>query len=131
MFIVECCNRLFRCNHACNCVPMVSVTSASRYQTMFMSKKVIFVQYFTSGNTVCTKRNANYAYSFTTKAPLKIIIFNLQERIPLCFLAFSQHVFFRHAMVPIKQKVTNTICDDQSSYPLICRRHLPFHIFER
>ena len=40
--------------------------------------------------------------------------------------AFSQHVFFRHARVPIKQKVTNTICDDQSSYPLIYRRHCPF-----
>ena len=47
------------------------------------------------------------------------------------FPAFSQHVFFRHARVPIKQKETNTIADDQSSYPLIYRRHLPFHIFER
>ena len=47
------------------------------------------------------------------------------------FPAFSQHVFFRHARVPIKQKVTNTICDDQSSYHSIYRRHLPFHIFER
>ena len=47
------------------------------------------------------------------------------------FLALSQHVFFRHARVPIKQKVTNTIRDDQSSYPLIYRRQLPLHIFER
>ena len=45
------------------------------------------------------------------------------------FPAFSQHVFFRYARVPIKQKVTNTKCDDQSSYPLINRRHSPFHIF--
>ena len=44
------------------------------------------------------------------------------------FPAFSQHVFFNHARVPIKQKVTNTICDDQSSYALIYRRHLPFTI---
>ena len=44
------------------------------------------------------------------------------------FPAFSQHVFFRHARVPIKLKVTNTISDDQSSYPLNYRRHLPFHI---
>ena len=47
------------------------------------------------------------------------------------FPAFSQHVFFRHTRVPIKQKVTNKICDDNSSYALIYRRHLPFHIFER
>ena len=47
------------------------------------------------------------------------------------FPTLSQHVVFRHARVPIKQKVTNTICDDQSAYPLIYRRHLPFHIFER
>ena len=47
------------------------------------------------------------------------------------FQALSQHVIFRHARVHIKQKVTNTICDDQSSYPLIYRRHLPLHIFER
>ena len=47
------------------------------------------------------------------------------------FPALSQHVFFRHARVSIKQKVTDTICDDQSSNPLIYIRHLPFHIFER
>ena len=47
------------------------------------------------------------------------------------FRAFSQHVFFRHVRSPIKQKVNNTICDDQSSYPLTYRRHLPFYTFER
>ena len=31
-FIVECCNRLFRCNQTCYCVGMVSVTLASHYQ---------------------------------------------------------------------------------------------------
>ena len=46
----------------------------------------------------------------------------------LMFPAFSQHVFFRHARVPIKQKVTNTICDDQSSYPLIYSGNLSFRI---
>ena len=30
-------------------------------------------------NTVCTKRNANYVYSLITRAPLKIIIFNLHD----------------------------------------------------
>ena len=50
-----------------------------------------------------------------------------------CFMlpAFSQHVFFRHARVTIKQKVTNTICDDQSSYPLIYGRHFVLSHFER
>ena len=33
MFIVECCNHLFSCNHTCHCVGMVSVTSASHYQS--------------------------------------------------------------------------------------------------
>ena len=47
------------------------------------------------------------------------------------FSALSKHVFFRRARVPIKQKVTNSICDERSSYPLIYRRRLPFHIFER
>ena len=32
-FIVECCNRLFCCNQTCYCVGMVSVMSASRYQS--------------------------------------------------------------------------------------------------
>ena len=33
MFIVECCNRLLRCNQTCYCVGMVSVMSASHYQS--------------------------------------------------------------------------------------------------
>ena len=33
MFIVECCKRLFCCNHTCYRVGMVSVTSSSRYQS--------------------------------------------------------------------------------------------------
>ena len=33
MFIVECCNRLFRCNQICYCAGMVSVTSTSHYQS--------------------------------------------------------------------------------------------------
>ena len=32
-FFVECCNCLFCCNQTCYCVDMVSVTSASRYQS--------------------------------------------------------------------------------------------------
>ena len=32
-FILECCNRLFRCYLTCYYVGMVSVTSASRYQS--------------------------------------------------------------------------------------------------
>ena len=32
--LVECCNRLFRCNRTCYCIVMVSVTSASRYVTL-------------------------------------------------------------------------------------------------
>ena len=33
MFIVVCCNRLFRCNQTCYCAGMVSVTSMSHYQS--------------------------------------------------------------------------------------------------
>ena len=33
LLIVECCNRLFRCNHTSYCVGMVSVKPASRYQS--------------------------------------------------------------------------------------------------
>ena len=49
----------------------------------------------------------------------------------IMFPAFSQHVFFRHARVPINKKSQHTICNEQSSYPLIYRLHMPFHILER
>ena len=39
-FIVECCNRFFHCNQTCYCVGMVSVTSASCYQSMYITRLI-------------------------------------------------------------------------------------------
>ena len=86
-------------------------------------------------NTVCTKRNASYAYSLIKRTPLKIIILTCRILKLLCLLSVNRVILcFRHfhnMFSFVKQKVANTICDDQSSYPLIYRRRLPFHIFER
>ena len=42
MFIVECCNRFFRCNNTCYCVGMVPVISASHYQ----SRTSMYIQFW-------------------------------------------------------------------------------------
>ena len=55
--LVECCNRLFRCNQTCYCVGMVPVTSVSRYVTSgsrYQSRSSMYIRGLIPQN--CTRQ---------------------------------------------------------------------------